>query len=94
MGNNEYTFLKSWKVKLGLLTAIIIPTITATGAFYDLKASILEKEQAVNARISAVELQTEKNFADKTALQDMRNDIKEIRGEVSEIKTILIRKTR
>lgn len=89
----EYDILKSWKLKLALLAAIVVPTITATGTYYDLKAKIVEKETAVNSRISEIELNNTKNFADKDTIKDMRNDIKEIRDNVSELKTLIIRKS-
>lgn len=74
--------------------AIVLPTVTATGAFYDLKAKIVEKEVAVNERISDIELNTQRNFADKDTIRDMRNDIKDMRNEMSEIKTLIIRRSR
>ncbi len=77
-----------------MLATIVVPTVTATGAFYDLKAKITEKENAVNSRISDIELNNEKNFADKDTIKDIRNDIKDMRSEVSEIKMLIIRKSR
>lgn len=95
MDNKKETdLLKNWKLKLAILAAIVVPTITATGAFYDLKAKIVEKEVAVNDRINSLELQNQKNFVDKDTVKEIRSDIKEMRSEITEIKNILIRRTR
>jgi hypothetical protein len=98
MVKTETKFLENWKAKLAVLSAIVLPTITATGAFYDLKASITEKETVVNQRISALELETTKTFADKESIKDLRTEMKEMRADfnkdLNEIKTLIIRSNR
>lgn len=72
---------------------LLVPTITATGAFYDLKARIVEREIAVNQKINEIELSNQKTFADKEALKEMRTDIKEMRNEMAEIKTLILKRS-
>jgi len=90
--SSENEILSGWKLKLGLITMLLVPTITATGAFYDLKSKITEREIAVNQKISDLELSTQKTFADKEALKEMRSDIKEMRSEMAEIKTLILKR--
>lgn len=91
MVKSEYDLLKNWKLKLGLLAAIVVPSVTATGAFYDLKAKIVEKETAVHLRMNEIELTNQRNFADKDTIKEIRSDIKDMRSDISEIKTLIIR---
>lgn len=87
MIKTEHGILKRWKTILGILTAIVIPAVTATSAFYDLK-------EDVNTKINAVQLDTQRNFVQKETLKEIRSDIKDIRRDVSEIKTLIIRKSK
>lgn len=85
----EQSFLSNWKTKLALLSAIVIPTATATGSFYKLQLNLAEKQSVTDKRISDVELSAERNFADKHTMDKMRDDVSKIHEDVSEIKTLL-----
>lgn len=90
----ENDFLKNWHLKLAIIGALVMPAITATGAFYDLKAKMQEKDAAVSAKISALELSSTKEFADKNTLKEVQEDVKRMRDDVTEIKTLLIKRSR
>lgn len=90
----ENDLLKNWKLKLGLLAAIVIPTITATGAFYDVKAKIQEKDAAVAAKIADLELKSMKEFVDKDTVKEIQEDLKTLRTDVTEIKTLIKQRLR
>lgn len=93
MVNQEHRLLRSWKLRIALLLAIITPTIAATGSFYSLKLDAKDREAKMNERVSSLELNSEKQFADKDDLREMRNDIKDIRNQVSDVKDILLRRS-
>jgi hypothetical protein len=90
----EHNFLKSWHLKLGLLVAICTPAITATGAFYNLKADSQAQVAQINAKIAALELQSTKDFAEKTSLRDVQTKLDAVSTDVTEIKTLLKNKLR
>lgn len=85
----ESAILKNWKAKLALLSAIVVPTVSATGAFFGLKTEMVEKEAAINSRISSVELRTEQNFADKPSMNKMQDNLQHLRDDVSDMKNDL-----
>ncbi len=82
--SGEQKFIDNWRTKLALLAAIIVPTISATGAYYKLDSKIDE-------RTSVLELTSTKNFAEKQDLKEIQNDIKDMHSDIVEIKTILKR---
>lgn len=83
------SLLRSWKLKLALLAAIVAPSVTATGAYYKLQIQLTEKNQQTENRISGLELQSVKNFADKPTMDDMRRNVEHMQQDIAEIKTIL-----
>lgn len=89
MASGEQKFITAWQAKLALLAAIVIPTVTATGAFHSIETKMSERDAAVNQRISEVELRVEKNFADKTTMKELQDDVKALRNDMVEIKTLL-----
>lgn len=92
MSSTELKLLQKWQVRLAAVMAIILPTIAVTTAFSDVKNSIDIKDAAVNARISEVQLQVEKNFADKPTMNQIQKDIQVLRENMVEIKTLLKRR--
>jgi hypothetical protein len=92
MANGEKKLLERWTLWVGLLSAIVVPTVTATGAYFKLDSKIQEREAIVTERISSLELQTTKSFAEKNDLKEIREDIKQLRNDVTEIKTMLQRR--
>ena len=93
MNQAETKTARGWRTRIGLLMAIVIPTITVTGSFYSAKLDAQDRESKLVERISALEVRSGKEFADKDDLREIRDDIKQLRTEVSEIKTILIRQS-
>ena len=91
MIKKENDLLSNWKAKLAILTAIVFPTVTATGAFYGLKANMADTEYSLTQKINNVQLEVEKNFADKRSLDEIKSDIKEIQRD---IKLLLLKKDR
>lgn len=90
--SKETSFLYDWKLKLGILAAIVMPTVTATAAFYKLEARLNEKSFQTENRINKVELDVERNFADKRTVDDMHKDINKMQNDITEIKTLLKRR--
>jgi hypothetical protein len=85
----EVKVLQKWHITLAVIVGIAAPCITATGAYWGLKLQIEEKHRAVSDRISKVELDTEKDFANKTTLDDLSTEVKHMHDDVLEIKTFL-----
>lgn len=93
MDHTDSKLVRGWRTKIGLILAIITPTVAATGSFYSVKIDAQDREARLIERISVLEVTSGKEFADKDDLREMRDDIKQLRSEVSEIKTILIRQS-
>jgi hypothetical protein len=89
--SGEYNFLESWTLKITIVTAIITPTAAAVSAYFKLDTKIQEREAVVVQRISAIELDSNRSFADKSELKEMQKDIKEMRSDISEIKVLMKR---
>lgn len=85
-------FLYDWKLKLAILSAIVIPTVTATGSFYKMEARLNEKNYQTENRISKLELDSERNFADKHTMLKLQEDVAKSREDIAEIKTLLKRR--
>lgn len=87
-------FLYDWKLKLAILTAIVVPSVTATGAFYKMETRLNEKNFQTENRISKLEVDTVRNFADKPTMVKLQDDVAKLREDTSEIKALLKRKLR
>lgn len=85
----KLSILKSWQVKLAILSSIIIPTATATGAFFGLKVSRVEDKAELIQRVDKLELQSAKTFADKASLEVLDTRTRKMENDITEIKTIL-----
>jgi hypothetical protein len=92
--NRETDLLKGWHLKIAIIAGLILPAVTATGAFYDLKAQIAARDTESHDRIAALELSNQKEFADKETIKDMQTDIKQMHSDIVEIKTLLLRRAR
>ncbi len=97
----EQKVLRGWKLRISLLMAVVTPTLAASGAYYSLKSTdadirleVQKKDARMHERVSSLELNTQQHFADKQDLREIHDDVKSLRSEVSEIKTILIRRSR
>lgn len=88
----ETKILYDWKLKLGILVAIASPAITGTAAYYKLKIDINDVSRVSDSRSTEVELNTEKNYASKNAVEKVQSDISQMKQDLVEIKTILQRK--
>lgn len=84
----EKILLTVWKLRIALISAIVIPTVTATGAFYDLHTKLAEKD----TKIVDLELRVNQNFADKPTMKKVQEDVQEIKSGIVEIKTLLKRR--
>lgn len=89
MSKTEHALLSSWKLKLALLMAIVTPTVGMTGAYWKIKGDVLEARASADARLSAVELNTQKSFAEKSDLKDMQREISAMHDDIIDIKSIL-----
>ena len=89
VSREELSLLRSWKLKLALLAAVVMPSVTATGAYYKLQIQLTEKNQQTENRVSDLELRTHENFADKPTMDQLRTNVEQMRNDITEIKTIL-----
>lgn len=87
-------FLYDWKLKLAILTAIVVPTVTATGSFYKMQIQFNEKSTETEKKIKDLELEVNKNFADKPTMVKLQEDVTKLREDTAEIKALLKRKLR
>lgn len=78
----ESSLLKNWQIKIALLASIVMPTITATGAYYNLSSEMTGK-------VSSLELKITQSFADKASLQRIDERTQKIQNDITEITTIL-----
>lgn len=85
-------FLYDWKLKLAIASAIIVPTTVATGNFFKMEMRLNEKNQLTENRISKLELDSERNFADKPSMVKLQTDVTQLRVDTAEIKALLKRK--
>lgn len=88
----ETNILTNWKLKLGILFAVISPTVTGTAAYYNLQIKLDEKNQITQEKINQLELRTEKNFASKETMEKIRDDMNRVKEDIVEIKVLLKRK--
>lgn len=89
MQRNAISILSDWKMTIGLLAAIVTPSITAASLYYGLKENIVNAKAELNDRVGNLELKSQQNFADKESLKDIQKDVKEIRNDITEIKILL-----
>lgn len=86
------SLLRNWKFKIAILTAIVTPTITATGAYYDLKSRVEQNDTNNSARLVKLELQSNNQYADKATLNAVQAELRDTHDDVIAIKTFLTRK--
>lgn len=87
--DREQLVLKGIHLKILVLAGIVTPCLTASGAYWGLKLQIEQKDFQISERVSRVELENTKNFADKQSLQSLTQEVKQIHDDVTEIKAIL-----
>lgn len=93
-GSAVTQFLYDWKLKLAILSAIVIPSVTATGSFYKMEMRFNEKNQQTEDRINRLEVDTVRNYADKPTMVKLQDDVTKLREDTAEIKALLKRKLR
>lgn len=89
--NSETKIMRGWRLKISLLMAIITPTIAVVGSFYSIKLDARDRDAAMSQRVSALELNTQKQFADKDELKEIRKDIHSLDDKVTGIQDLLLR---
>ncbi len=87
-------FLYDWKLKLAILSAIVIPSVTATASFYKMEIRFNDKNQQTEDRINKLEVDTVRNYADKPTMIRLQDDVTKLREDTAEIKALLKRKLR
>lgn len=92
--NTVTRFLYDWKLKLAILSAIIVPSVTATGSFYKMEIRLNEKNQQTENRISKLEVDAMRNYADKPTMVKLQDDVTRLREDTAEIKALLKRRLR
>lgn len=90
----ETSLLANWKLKLGILMAIVSPTVTGTAAYYKLQIQLDGKNQQTLEKVNKLELDAERNFASKQTMEKIKEDVSKMKEDLVEIKTLLKRKLR
>lgn len=86
--------LKNWHLKFAIVSVLIFPTVTAVGAYYDLRNKITQNSGSTELRMSQLELQSNQQFADKTTLKEMQDEQRQMHDDILQIKTILTKRFR
>ena len=94
MLKSQNEVLKNWHLKILVLSGLIVPTITATGAYYSIQNKLSENASKNENRITQLELQSNQQFADKNTLKEMQDEQRQMHDDILEIKTILNKKFR
>lgn len=68
---------------------ILTPTVSVMGAYYGVGASAAKDKAEITQRISSLELESAKTFADKGAVQQIARDVQDVKVDVAEIKALL-----
>lgn len=92
--STAFRILKAWHLYMACAIAFITPVVTATGAYYGLREKALADKAEVTERVSKLELDAAKTFADKTALENLDARTQRMQNDITEIKTILKSKLR
>lgn len=87
--SSETSVLKSIQLKIAILVGLATPVVAVAGAFYGLKIQMEEKDRQVSDRIGLVELNNEKNFADKSSLKELQQELRATHDDVITIKAML-----
>lgn len=94
MEQKESSLLKNWQIKIALLTSIVMPTITATGAYYNLSDKMTASKTEYSEKVSSLELKITQSFADKASLQRIDERTQKIQNDITELATIVKRRLR
>lgn len=89
MSLREQNILKAWQLKLAILTAIIVPSITGSSAYYGLQEKMNSNRAYTDQRLSTLELKLSDGFADKSSFQRIDERTQKIEKDIVEIKTLL-----
>jgi hypothetical protein len=90
--SNESTFLRNWHLKLLILGGIVMPTVTATGAYYDLKAKLVATQTQNQESITKLELKSVESFAGKEDIKAIRDEVSAMHDDVTSLKVYVTRK--
>lgn len=93
-GSQVTQFLYDWKLKIAILSAILVPTVTATASFYKMEIRFNEKNSLTEDKIRSLEVDMARNFADKPTMIKLQDDVTKLREDTAEIKALLKRKLR
>lgn len=86
---SEHIFLKNLHLKIIILTGILAPCLTASGAYFGLKAKIEEKDRLISDRVSTLELTDNKTYIDKDSFNHLSNKVDVLSNQSTEILVIL-----
>ena len=83
--SKEFEVLNNWKVRIGIIMALLTPAIVGTAAVYDFKEKL--HQEITNSRI-----EMNKTFVTKESMDSLREDVKDVKEDVRDIKNYLIRR--
>lgn len=88
-GDCESYLLTKWQVRIGVVTAIAVPIVSALAAYFSTIGGINQSVASVRAEVIEAKLEGERAFAKKNDIETMREKINTIASDVSEIKGYL-----
>lgn len=83
--------LKAIHLKFVILSSILAPCVTATGAYWGVKMQIEAKDRTVNERISQLELSNQEKFTNKDSFDKLYGEVRQLHDDVLIIKNLMTR---
>lgn len=90
--HQEQNIIAVWQSRFAFIALLITPTLTAAALYWKTQIKINDNQASVNERVTQLELKQEKTFVDKESFQEMQKDVKQLRTDMTEVKTLLRKK--
>lgn len=87
--NSSTAFLSNIHLKLLILSGIVVPCLTASGAYWSIKLQVVESNNEMSNRVAKVESESTKNFVGKQSFDELSHEVKDMHDDVLEIKTLI-----
>ncbi len=85
----EESILKNWHIKLAVLSALVSPAVSATGAYFSIQNRITSETAHVSEKVNNLELRITESYADKNSLRAIDDRTRKMENDIVEIKTML-----
>lgn len=87
--SKELVILKNWHLKLLILAGILAPAVSGMSAYFGIKERALLDKVEITKRLSDLELEVNKNYADKASIQSIDTRVRRMELDLAEIKFLL-----